>query len=63
MTDQTGCTFIYSEERALQMARQQSLRKNVMDVYHALEILNENTRGENWQLDTEYESDLRNEQS
>lgn len=54
MTDRTGCTFIYSEERIMCMARQQSLRRNVMNTTEALDILNANARGEVWQQDSEY---------
>lgn len=54
MTDSTGCTFIYSEARIMRMARQQSLRRNVMNTTEALDILNANARGEVWQQDSEY---------
>lgn len=54
MTDSCGNTHIFSEERIIRMARQQSLRTNIIGVDDALDCLNKNDRGEVYQLDSEY---------
>lgn len=59
MTDATGCTFIFGELRIVCMAEQQIGEQGNISVAQAVEILNNNRRGEVYQTDDEYIEGVR----